>query len=167
MALQIACSNQKTPNAYRAQEIVVPPSEDSTKDPLNDCIDSNISAPPERATCCERWFSPMGPGSLRGSVFTLMASGIGAGVLTLPYVCKINGFGVGLIMLTLGMIGTIWSCRTLAECAIAAKSKKYLQTCQILGGKKLAILYQLTIVSLQYGAILGFQIISIWQILFA
>jgi amino acid permease len=117
--------------------------------------------PPERATCWERCFAPMGEGSLRGSIFTLMASSIGAGVLTLPYVFKMIGFGAGIIMITLGMIGNIWSCRTLCECALAAKSKKYLQTCRVLGGKTIAFIYQIVIITLQFGCVLGFQIISI------
>jgi amino acid permease len=101
----------------------------------------------------------MNPGSLRGSIFTLIATAIGAGVLTLPYVFKMVGLGLGALMMTVGMICNIWSCGLLKEAAFATKSKKYYQICQILGGKGLGIAYQVSIIMQQFGALVGYQII--------
>jgi amino acid permease len=102
----------------------------------------------------------MNPGSLRGSVFTLLATAIGGGVLTLPYIFKMVGLGLGALMMTAGMICNIWSCGLLKEAAFATKSKRYYQICLILGGKGLGIIYQISIIMLIFGALVGFQIIS-------
>jgi len=39
-------------------------------------------------SCLNRWFGALTPGSMRGSIFALMSTAIGAGVLSLPYVLK-------------------------------------------------------------------------------
>ena len=36
--------------------------------------------------CWSRWFGPLTPGSMRGSIFALMQTALGAGILSLPYV---------------------------------------------------------------------------------
>ena len=40
----------------------------------------------------ERTFTKLGRGSVRGSIFSLCASAIGSGVLSLPYVLKLCGY---------------------------------------------------------------------------
>ena len=45
-----------------------------------------------RRTFRQRTFSKLGKGSLRGSIFSLCASAIGSGVLSLPYVLKLCGY---------------------------------------------------------------------------
>jgi amino acid permease len=47
----------------------------------------------------------MAKGSMRGSIFALCSGAIGTGVLSLPYVLKINGWVVGTIMILLGALG--------------------------------------------------------------
>lgn len=34
---------------------------------------------------CQRTFAPIGPGSLRGAIFNLVSSSIGAGLLSIPF----------------------------------------------------------------------------------
>jgi amino acid permease len=46
----------------------------------------------------ERTFSSLEPGSVRGSVFTLASTAIGAGVLSLPLVLKNCGLVLGLVL---------------------------------------------------------------------
>ena len=39
----------------------------------------------EKRNCFSRWFGALTPGSMRGSIFALMSTAIGSGVLALPY----------------------------------------------------------------------------------
>lgn len=102
----------------------------------------------------------MKPGSERGSILTFMASGIGAGILTLPYVCKEVGLGYGIILLFLGMISTLWSFSLLIETYWTTKFKNVEHMCQAVGGKTLLWFYQIGILFLLFGAVIGFQVIS-------
>ena len=56
-------------------------------------------------TCFDRHLGTMAKGSMRGSIFALCSGDIGTGVLSLPYVLKINGWVVGTIMIFLGALG--------------------------------------------------------------
>ena len=38
--------------------------------------------------CFSRWFGTLTPGSMRGSIFALMSTAIGSGVLALPFSIK-------------------------------------------------------------------------------
>ena len=42
----------------------------------------------KQRNCLSRWFGSLTPGSMRGSIITLMSTAIGAGVLSLSYVLK-------------------------------------------------------------------------------
>ncbi len=46
---------------------------------------------------------------MRGSIFALCSGAIGTGVLSLPYVLKINGWIVGIVLIMLGAFGKITS----------------------------------------------------------
>ena len=51
----------------------------------------------------------MHKGSLRGSIFALMSTAIGAGILSLPYVFKEVGIILGIIFLSIGAISTYYA----------------------------------------------------------
>ena len=55
----------------------------------------------------KRAFGKLEKGSLRGSIFALCASAIGSGVLSLPYVLRLNGWVLGLIFILVGAFGKI------------------------------------------------------------
>jgi hypothetical protein len=52
-------------------------------------------------SCWKRTFRPMGPGSLRGAIFSLSASALGAGILSLPYAFSNCGLLLGMILILL------------------------------------------------------------------
>ena len=52
-----------------------------------------------------RAFGKLEKGSLRGSIFALCASAIGSGVLSLPYVLRLNGWVLGLAFILVGAFG--------------------------------------------------------------
>lgn len=51
----------------------------------------------------------MKDGSLRGAVLSMAASAIGSGVLAMAYVCKQNGYILGMMLITFGALGCYWS----------------------------------------------------------
>jgi hypothetical protein len=55
----------------------------------------------------QRAFGKLEKGSLRGSIFALCASAIGSGVLSLPYVLRLNGWVLGLIFIIVGAFGKL------------------------------------------------------------
>ena len=55
--------------------------------------------------CTDRYFGKLAKGSMRGSIFALCSGAIGTGVLSLPYVLKINGWIVGIVLIMLGAFG--------------------------------------------------------------
>ena len=59
----------------------------------------------QRRNFYSRAFGKLDKGSLRGSIFALCASAIGSGVLSLPYVLRLNGFVLGYIFIIVGAIG--------------------------------------------------------------
>jgi amino acid permease len=93
-----------------------------------------------------------------------VATGIGGGILTLPWVCKEVGLGYGLILLFLGMIATLWSFTLLIETACTTNIKNVEQMCEAVGGRTLLCFYQTGLVFLLFGAVVGFQVISKFSI---
>lgn len=57
--------------------------------------------------CMDRYFGKLAKGSMRGSIFALCSGAIGTGVLSLPYVLKINGWIIGIVLIILGAFGKI------------------------------------------------------------
>jgi amino acid permease len=54
--------------------------------------------------CFKRWFGKLSPGSLRGSILALLATAVGSGVLSLPYVALKSGVLIAAILLVLGAV---------------------------------------------------------------
>jgi len=79
----------------------------------------------------------MKDGSLRGATLSMAASAIGSGVLAMAYVCKQNGYILGLILISLGGLGCYWSLYMLVQRARHHGLVNYLQICDKAGGKTL------------------------------
>lgn len=78
-----------------------------------------------RRTVFNRAFGKLSKGSLRGSIFSLCASAIGSGVLSLPYVLATTGWAIGLGLVSVGAIAACWSLFIIAESAIKVKAKNF------------------------------------------
>ena len=61
----------------------------------------------QRRPFFNRAFGKLEKGSLRGSIFSLCASAIGSGVLSLPYVLALNGWALGFIFILLSAFGKL------------------------------------------------------------
>jgi hypothetical protein len=79
----------------------------------------------EKRSCLSKWFGSLTPGSMRGSIFALMATAIGAGVLSLPYVVKQSGLIVGVINLVGGSLISYVSMRLLTWACWRTKCWNY------------------------------------------
>ena len=103
-----------------------------------------------------RSFSKMGKGSLRGSIFSLSACAIGAGVLSLPYVLALNGWVLGLSLISIGAIAAVWSNSMLARLACDNDLKNLSTLTTKGGGKGLNSFLSLNLLIGLFGACLSF-----------
>lgn len=85
----------------------------------------------------ERAFSKINDGSVRGSIFTLCASAIGSGVLSLPYVLRLCGYVAGICFLSLGAAAAQWSLSILAHLAVHHNLPNFSGITMAAGGKPL------------------------------
>ena len=112
-----------------------------------------------RRTFRNRTFSKMEAGSVRGSIFALCTSAIGAGVLSLPYVLYLNGWVIGVIFICIGAIAANWSNVLLAKNAAANNVANYSKLCEVAGGPGLATLLNANILVYIFGVLVSYQII--------
>jgi amino acid permease len=101
----------------------------------------------------------MEQGSIRGSIFALCAVAIGAGVLSLPYVLKINGCILGTALIIVGAISGYYSMEMILIRSLDTGSKNFSELAIKAGGKGLTILLQISILSFMFGACVSYQII--------
>jgi hypothetical protein len=73
----------------------------------------------------DRSFSKLEKGGVRASTFALCSAAIGGGVLSLPYVFCIVGWGLAYIMLIISGISGVWSNLILAHLADKHKVRNY------------------------------------------
>lgn len=78
-----------------------------------------------RKALFQRTFGKLEQGGVRVSLFSLINSAVGAGIFTLPYVFALLGWGLGLILLVVGMVGGIWSSLMLTKMAVDNNLKNY------------------------------------------
>jgi len=73
----------------------------------------------------ERTFSPMTPGSLRGSIITLMSTALVSGILSLPYVVAETGLVIGSLFIVLGALNALMSMYLLMKACFKTGINKY------------------------------------------
>lgn len=112
-----------------------------------------------RLSFSKRTFSKLGKGSLRGSIFALCASAIGSGVLSLPYVFGLCGYGLGFIFMMTGAIAAEISLRMLAHLAVKHKMPNYSKIAILAGGNKLNNILSGMILLFMFGSCISYQII--------
>jgi len=109
----------------------------------------------------------MEKGSFRAGILSLTATAIGGGVLTLPFVCKLCGLGLGILMLCAGYIATLWSFYLLIKANRATGGDKghktYKDFCTACGGRSLFLGYDTAVIFTITGSLLGYQVISIFK----
>jgi len=110
----------------------------------------------DRRNFWNRTFSKLDKGSLRGSIFALCASAIGSGVLSLPFVLKLCGMGLGILFICIGAIAACWSMYLIIDASMIAKVKNYSQLANKAGGLKLERLLQINILIYMFGSCISY-----------
>ena len=113
----------------------------------------------ERQNFFRRSFRKMGKGSLRGSIFSLSACAIGAGVLSLPYVLALCGWVLGISLIVIGAVAAVWSNCILAKLACDHGIPNLSKLAEQGGGKCLNKFLSCCVLIGLFGACLSFQII--------
>ena len=111
-----------------------------------------------RRSFFDRSFSKLEKGGVRGSTFALCSAAIGGGVLSLPYMFVIVGWGLGYILLLVGAFAGIWSNLILVKLSEEHNIKNYEDICLRSGGTCLQKTLQIMILVYVYGCCVGFQI---------
>ena len=92
-------------------------------------------------------------------------SSLTLGVLTLPYVCKLCGLALGLLMLVAGYVATLWSFYMIIKSNHKTGGKRGHKSFKELyvacGGEKLYLGYNIAVMFTVSGTLLGYQIISL------
>lgn len=105
-----------------------------------------------------RTFSPMSEGGIRPSIFTLVSTAVGGGVLTIPYMFQLCGFAGGIFLLMLGAFCANETMFILMVAAQKAKCNTYAELMAKCFGKNSAVLLDLVIGIYGVGAIISYLI---------
>jgi len=106
----------------------------------------------------ERAFSPITPGSLRGSTFTLISTALGAGILSLPCMFKNTGLILGTIFLLLAGLAALWSMYLLSKCSFRTNCHRYSDAVLQLLGEKWSYVLQMVLIIYVFGALVSYLI---------
>ena len=94
--------------------------------------------------CLSRWFGPLTPGSMRGSIFALMQTALGAGILSLPYVFKTSGVLVGTTLLIISCYLSYVTMKILVKAAFRTGKNNYAEIVHEILGAKAGFIIDLT-----------------------
>ncbi|OMJ84758.1 hypothetical protein SteCoe_14080 [Stentor coeruleus] len=122
-------------------------------------LSSMVMSPTSDLTWFRRTFKPMKQGSVRGSVFTLASTAMGAGYLATPNILLNAGviFGLGIIIFC-GILIYL-SLMTVARCADKYKIFHYPSVARKMLGNGWAVLLEVAIILNGYGLIIALNII--------
>ena len=98
-------------------------------------------------------------GGLAGSIFTILASTVGAGILSLPYVMSLAGLYQGIIIFILGMIVSLYSCQLLVLAAEKTGKLTYESIGAELYGPKMRKFAEVNMIFNNYGTVIGYIVL--------
>ena len=101
------------------------------------------------------WFRE---GSVRGSVFNLCSATLGAGALALPYAFSKSGWLLGVVMLLIGAVGTVFSINMLVVARDLTGLKSYEDLTVHLFGRKMGLLVEVNIIVFCFGTAVAYLI---------
>ncbi len=82
-------------------------------------------------------------------------------MLALPFVCKLCGLVLGLLMLIAGYLATLWSFYMLIEANNhVGRKKKVKDFYEACGGRRLYLAYDCVVIFTIFGSLVGYQVIS-------
>ena len=122
-------------------------------------LDSFVSPRSHRDSWSQRTFGPMKAGSIRGSIFTLASTAMGAGYLATPNILLNTGVFLGLIIVIGCALLIYFSLITVAKCAEKYQMFHYPTVAREMLGTKWAVFLEIAIILNGYGLILALNII--------
>ena len=118
----------------------------------------NDNKPVER-TLFNRYFSKLGPGSMRASILNLSIVSLGIGCLALPKVFGDISILYSVIILILGGFVNNWTLNMLIHAGKKKKLTVYSHVCKEYLGNGAAIFYDVIMIILVFGSIITYEII--------
>lgn len=161
-AEQLLTVHEKTTDPYLATESDPAPlkgKEIKEADDTSSVSDIEKIPENERKTFLKRYFSKMGPGSLRGSIFNLSIVSIGIGALTLPKTYADLGLFASLIFTVFFAFASYWTLNMIVYAARKSDLVIYGQVCEHYLGKAGSYVYDIANIILLFGVITVYQII--------
>ncbi len=76
------------------------------------------------------------PGTISGSIVSLVSATIGASTITIPYLFALNGIIGGLFWLTFGIVITYFAGRILVHCGEITRKQGYDKLAKLSFGKR-------------------------------
>lgn len=119
----------------------------------------SVYSPLNRSSWSQRTFGPMKAGSVRGSIFTLASTAMGAGYLATPTILELTGVFLGLFIILSGALITAYGLQVVSRCAEKHKIFHYPKVAKEILGNKWAVLLEIAIISNGYGLILALNIV--------
>ena len=107
------------------------------------------------------WFRE---GSVRGSVFNLCSATLGAGALSLPFAFSKSGWCLGLLMLIVGALATVFSIHLLIRSRLATDCVSYEDLTVDIFGRAMGFIVELNILVFCFGTAIAY-IIAVGDIL--
>lgn len=98
-------------------------------------------------------------GGLKGSMLTILASTIGAGILSLPYAINLSGLYEGLIIFILGMIVSLYTCQLLVLAADKTGKLTYESIGNELYGPKMRTFAEVNMIINNYGTVIAYIVL--------
>ncbi|OQR92460.1 Amino Acid/Auxin Permease (AAAP) Family [Achlya hypogyna] len=132
-------------------------------DMVDDSEENHMMPPPsvEKVSFVEKYItSKMQPGSVKGSMFTMTVSIVGAGVLALPYAMEQVGVLLGIGLILFGAFLAYYSLFLLVICSDASGAMSYMHLAIASSGPRLAMFVQCVICLNLLGTSVGFFVAS-------
>jgi len=108
-----------------------------------------------------RYFSPLDVGSLRSSIFNLVAYALGVGCQTIPFQITKMSFLAGLLVISICSVSSYWTLNLLFYSAEKRGIYDYSKLVKDVLGKKMSLFLNINIIVYITGSIIAYQINSI------
>lgn len=105
-----------------------------------------------------RTFGQLKKGALRGAIFSLVASAIGAGCLTLPLVFESQGIILAVFLLAFSIFLSYYSLISIASAEDKYKKYNYAALTEIVLGKNWRYILEISLILFVFGTIIAYQI---------
>jgi amino acid permease len=106
-----------------------------------------------------RTFSPMGDGSLRAAILALLASAMGTGMFSFPYLAEEAGLAMVILYICLAAIFSMGSMYMIAELGLTLKVQSYGDMAELALGRGFRRLSEFCVVIYPWGITICFQVV--------